>query len=94
MRQTAKRPGWDEYFLEIAQVVSKRSTCLRRYYGAVIVKDRVIVSTGYNGSPRGEANCIDTGVCAREEMQVPKGSGTNCVRGARRAECHNKRGPD
>ena len=73
MRQTAKRPGWDEYFLEIAQVVSKRSTCLRRYYGAVIVKDRVIVSTGYNGSPRGEANCIDIGVCAREKMQVPKG---------------------
>jgi dCMP deaminase len=53
--------------------VSKRSTCLRRFYGAVIVKDRVIVSTGYNGSPRGEANCIDIGVCAREKMQVPKG---------------------
>jgi dCMP deaminase len=73
MRETVKRPGWDEYFLEIAQVVSKRSTCLRRFYGAVIVKDRVIVSTGYNGSPRGEANCIDIGVCAREKMQVPKG---------------------
>lgn len=73
MRETAKRPGWDEYFLEIAQVVSKRSTCLRRFYGAVIVKDRVIISTGYNGSPRGETNCIDAGVCAREEMKVPKG---------------------
>ncbi len=73
MRSIAKRPGWDEYFLEIAQVVSKRSTCLRRFYGAVIVRDRVIVSTGYNGSPRGEANCIDTDRCVREEMKVPKG---------------------
>jgi len=73
LRSFTKRPGWDEYFLEIAQVVSKRSTCLRRFYGAVIVRDRVIVSTGYNGSPRGEANCIDTGKCIREEMKVPKG---------------------
>ena len=49
---TCNRPGWDEYFLEIAQVISKRSTCLRRRYGAIIVKDRVIVSTGFNGSAR------------------------------------------
>jgi dCMP deaminase len=72
-RQKLTRPTWDEYFIEIAQVVSKRSTCLRRCYGAVIVKDNVIVSTGYNGSPRGEANCIDTGKCVREELNVPKG---------------------
>jgi len=68
-----KRPTWDEYFLEIAQVVAKRSTCLRRFYGAVIVKDQIIISTGYNGSPRGEANCTDTGKCVREELNIPKG---------------------
>lgn len=68
-----KRPSWDEYFIEIAQVISKRATCLRRFYGAVIVKDRVIISTGYNGSPRGEANCIDVNRCMRRELNVPKG---------------------
>lgn len=67
------RPDWDEYFIEIAKVVSSRSTCLRREYGAVIVKDRVIISTGYNGSPRGIDNCIDTGVCTREELNIPSG---------------------
>jgi len=67
------RPGWDEYFLEIALVIAKRSTCLRRIYGAVLVRDRIIVSTGYNGAARGEENCIDTGRCVREEMNVPKG---------------------
>ncbi|GBE00854.1 cytidine and deoxycytidylate deaminase zinc-binding region [bacterium BMS3Bbin06] len=73
-RQEAhSRPLWDEYFLEIAKVVSSRSTCLRRRYGAVIVKDRVIVSTGYNGSPRGAVNCIDSGVCKRKELNVPPG---------------------
>ena len=68
-----KRPPWDEYFLEIARVVSRRSTCLRRRYGAVIVKDNVIVSTGYNGSPRGAVNCIDSGICKRKELNVPPG---------------------
>ncbi|MGI6492408.1 MAG: cytidine deaminase [Peptococcaceae bacterium] len=68
-----KRPSWDEYFIEIAKVVSTRSTCLRRNYGAVIVRDNIIISTGYNGSPRGEVNCIDAGKCLREEMKVPKG---------------------
>ena len=69
-----KRPSWDEYFIEISKVVSKRSTCLRRCYGAIITtKDHVIVSTGFNGSPRSQANCIDTGRCRREELKVPKG---------------------
>lgn len=68
-----KRPDWDEYFLNIAEEVGKRSTCLRRRYGAIIVKDRIIVSTGYNGAPRGEPNCIDTGICERERLHVPKG---------------------
>jgi len=67
------RPDWDSYFIEIAKVVSSRSTCLRRKYGAVIVKDNVIISTGYNGSPRGMENCIDTQKCAREELNVPSG---------------------
>lgn len=67
------RPPWDEYFIEIAKVVSSRSTCLRRRYGAVIVKDRVIVSTGYNGAPRGSVNCVDRGVCRRQELKVPAG---------------------
>jgi len=67
------RPAWDDYFIEIAKVVSSRSTCLRRKYGAVIVKDRVIISSGYNGSPRGMENCIDLNRCTREEMNVPSG---------------------
>ncbi len=67
------RPAWDEYFIEIAKVVSARSTCIRRRYGAVIAKDHVIVSTGYNGAPRGSINCVDTGRCTRKELNVPAG---------------------
>lgn len=67
------RPDWDHYFIKIAQTVAERSTCLRRRYGAVIVKDNVIISTGYNGACRGEPNCIDTGICRREALGVPKG---------------------
>lgn len=60
------RPSIDDYYLNIAKAVCKRSTCMRRHYGAVIVKNGEIISTGYNGSPRGEDNCCDTGVCGRE----------------------------
>ncbi|GBD97292.1 MAG TPA: dCMP deaminase family protein [Nitrospirae bacterium] len=67
------RPGWDDYFIEIAKVVSSRATCMRRRYGAVIVKDKVIISTGYNGSPRGIQNCIDLQKCTRKELNVPSG---------------------
>ena len=67
------RPAWEDYFLEIAKVVSSRSTCIRRRYGAVIVKDNVIVSTGYNGAPRGSMNCVDKGSCKRKELNVPAG---------------------
>lgn len=59
------RPNPDEYYLGIARAVSKRSTCLRRQYGAVIVNNNEIISTGYNGSPRGEVNCCDVGICNR-----------------------------
>lgn len=68
-----ERPDWDSYFIKIAQTVAERSTCLRRRYGAVIVKDHVIISTGYNGACRGEPNCIDVGMCRREALGVPKG---------------------
>lgn len=68
-----KRPSWEEYFIEIAKIVSSRSTCLRRRYGAVIVKDNVIVSTGYNGAPRGSINCVDIQRCSRKELNIPAG---------------------
>lgn len=63
----------DEYYLGIARAVAKRSTCLRRQYGAVIVKNDRIVSTGYNGSARGDQNCCDVGTCWREEHNIPHG---------------------
>lgn len=61
------------YYLDIAQTVSERSTCLRRHYGAIIVQNDEIVSTGYNGAPRGRKNCVDLGYCTREAMKVPRG---------------------
>jgi dCMP deaminase len=67
------RPGWDEYFLNIARAVSARATCLRRRYGAVITKDNIIVSTGYNGAPAGMKDCLDVGKCTRKELQIPHG---------------------
>ncbi|MFZ5907621.1 MAG: deoxycytidylate deaminase [Nitrospirota bacterium] len=67
------RPGWDEYFIGIAKAVSTRATCLRRKYGAVITKDNIIVSTGYNGAPRGMRDCLDAGKCTRKELQIPHG---------------------
>lgn len=63
----------DAYYLGIAESVLKRSTCLRRNYGAVLVKNDEIISTGYNGSPRGETNCCDVGYCEREKQNIPKG---------------------
>lgn len=62
-----------DYYLGIAEAISKRSTCLRRRYGAVIVKNDEIISTGYNGSPRGIENCCDIGTCWREENDIPHG---------------------
>ena len=63
----------DNYYLDIAQTVIERSTCLRRQYGAIIVRNDEIVATGYNGAPRGRANCSDLGYCSREAMNVPRG---------------------
>lgn len=73
MEDASKRPEWNEYFLDISKAVGKRSTCLRRKYGAIIVKDKIIISTGYNGAPRGEANCIDTGLCERQRLGIKPG---------------------
>ena len=68
------------YYLDIAQTVLERATCLRRVYGAIIVKNDEIISTGYNGAPRGRANCVDLGYCSREAMQVPRESGMRLCR--------------
>lgn len=67
-----KRPSWDEYFLELAKLVAKRSTCIRRSVGAVLVKDKRILATGYNGAPRGLKHCQDIG-CMRQELKIPSG---------------------
>ena len=61
------------YYLDIAETVLERATCLRRLYGAIVVKNDEIISTGYNGAPRGRRNCVDMGYCTREAMQVPRG---------------------
>ncbi len=74
------RPSWDEYFLEVVSVVAKRSTCLRRQLGAVIVKDKRILTTGYNGAPSGLAHCLDVG-CLRQEKGVPSGERFELCRG-------------
>ncbi len=68
-----ERVSKHNYYLDIAQTVSERSTCLRKCYGAIIVKNDVIVSTGYNGAPRGRQNCNDIGVCQREKLGIPRG---------------------
>ncbi|MTI46874.1 MAG: cytidine deaminase [Firmicutes bacterium] len=74
------RPSWDEYFMEIVQVVKKRSTCLRRQVGALIVKDKRILSTGYNGAPTGLKHCSETG-CLRDKMNIPSGQRHELCRG-------------
>ena len=68
-----KRIDKENYYLDIAETVLERATCLRRVYGAIIVKNDEIVSTGYNGAPRGRKNCIDLGYCTREAMNIPSG---------------------
>ena len=68
-----KRISKENYYLDIAQTVLERATCLRRVYGAIIVKNDEIIATGYNGAPRGRANCVDMGFCSREALQVPRG---------------------
>lgn len=75
-----KRPSWNEYFMQIAELVSSRSTCLRRQVGAIIVKDKNILSTGYNGVPSGIVHCRETG-CLRNELKIPSGERHEICRG-------------
>lgn len=74
------RPSWDEYFLQLADLVATRSTCLRRHVGAVLVKEGRIIATGYNGAPRGMAHCLEIG-CLRDEMGIPSGQRYELCRG-------------
>jgi len=74
------RPSWETYFMDITFLVAKRSTCLRRTVGALIVKDKRILSTGYNGAPTGIKHCIETG-CLREKLNVPSGERHELCRG-------------
>lgn len=67
------RVSKENYYLDIAQTVATRSTCLRKSFGAIIVKNDVIVSTGYNGAPRGRKNCSDLCSCIRDELKIPRG---------------------
>lgn len=68
-----RRPDWDEYFMEIAHVVAKRSTCTRRQIGAIVVKDKRILTTGYNGAPSGLPHCVDL-ECLRDELGIASGT--------------------
>ena len=74
------RPSWDEYFMRLAYFVSTRSTCLRRKVGAVLVRDRRIISTGYNGAPTGIKHCLEVG-CLRERLGIPSGEKQEICRG-------------
>lgn len=74
------RPSWNEYFIEIAELVSQRSTCLRRKVGAVVVKDRQILCTGYNGAPSRITHCEVVG-CLREKLEIPTGERHELCRG-------------
>ena len=74
------RPSWDEYFLRIAHEVAGRSTCLRRKVGALLVRDKRILTTGYNGAPRGVVHCTDRG-CLRDELGIPSGERHELCRG-------------
>lgn len=75
----SERPSWDSYFMQIAQLVASRSTCMRRQVGAVIVKDKQILSTGYNGSPSGLKHCGEVG-CLRQVLNISSGERTEICR--------------
>jgi len=80
MKNKYRRPTWDEYFLKIAKIVSQRSTCLRRKVGSVLVKDKRILATGYNGTPGGIKHCDITG-CLRDKLNIPSGQRHELCRG-------------
>jgi dCMP deaminase len=74
------RPTWEEYFMEITRLVARRATCLRRQVGAVLVMDKRLLATGYNGAPSGLAHCLEVG-CLREQRQIPSGERHELCRG-------------
>ena len=74
------RPSWDEYFIKLAQLVATRSTCLRRQVGAVLVRNKRVLATGYNGAPSGMAHCLDIG-CIRDQLKIPSGTRAEICRG-------------
>jgi len=80
MSRVTQRPSWDTYFMNITTLVAQRSTCTRRAVGAIIVKDKRILSTGYNGAPTGIRHCLEVG-CLRESLQVPSGERHELCRG-------------
>ena len=80
MARVTQRPSWDTYFMNITALVAQRSTCTRRAVGAIIVKDKRILSTGYNGAPTGIRHCLEVG-CLRESLQVPSGERHELCRG-------------
>ena len=80
MSEINERPSWEKYFMDIAFLVAKRSTCLRRSVGAVLVKNKRILATGYNGAPSGIRHCSETG-CLRERLNVPSGEKHELCRG-------------
>jgi len=70
---TINRPSWDEYFMKAAALVAERSTCLRHHIGAIIVRDKKIITTGYNGATRGMKDCVELG-CLRDELRIASGT--------------------
>lgn len=80
MKIQDKRPSWDQYFMDIVELVSMRSTCMRRKVGAVLIKDKRILTTGYNGVPMGVHHCSESG-CLRDEMGIPSGERHELCRG-------------
>jgi dCMP deaminase len=75
-----KRPSWDEYFMTFTRVAASRSTCIRRHVGAILVKDKRILATGYNGAPAGMKHCLEVG-CLREDTSIPSGTRHELCRG-------------
>ncbi|MBU0484805.1 MAG: dCMP deaminase family protein [Proteobacteria bacterium] len=80
MSPTEPRPSWDEYFMSITELVAQRSTCTRRKVGAILVRDKRIISTGYNGAPTKVSHCLDIG-CLREQQGIPSGQRHELCRG-------------
>lgn len=78
--ESSKRPSWDQYFMNITEMVAERSTCLRRKVGAILVRDKRIIATGYNGAPTKISHCLDVG-CLREQQGIPSGERHELCRG-------------